>query len=95
MDVAGQYPISVLIKNVADCNWSGIFLAALLSSLFHVFHIKADMHIILGFRDCSHYAKFSLICQKICQPEAISSANDFLQALKFLQVHRNFKDSVD
>ena len=33
--------------------------------------------------------------QKICQSEAISSANDFLHPPKFLQALRNFKDSVD
>ena len=46
-------------------------------------------------RACSHYAKFCLFCQKICQREAISSANDFLHPPKFLQAERNFKDSVD
>ena len=54
---------------------------------------------IAGFkgviRACSHYAKFCLFCQKICQREAISSANDFLHPTKFLQTERNFKDSVD
>ena len=46
-------------------------------------------------RACSHYAKFCLICKKICQREAISSANDFLNPPKFLQAQRNFKNSVD
>ena len=41
------------------------------------------------------YAKFCLICQKICEREAISSANDFLYPPKFSQAQRNFKDSVD
>ena len=31
---------------------------------------------------CSHYAKFCLISQKICQREAISSANDFFAPTK-------------
>ena len=55
---------------------------------------KADTNRI-GLRACSHYAKFCLICQKICQRETISSANDFLNPPKFLQAQRNFKDSVD
>ena len=42
----------------------------------------------------SHYAKFCLVCKKICQREAISSANDFLHPPKFLQALRNFKDSI-
>ena len=46
-------------------------------------------------RACSHYAKFCLNCEKICQHKAISSANDFLHPPKFLQAQRNFKDSVD
>ena len=51
--------------------------------------------ILWSIRACSHYAKFCLFCQKICQREAISSANDFLHPPKFLQAPRNFKDSVD
>ena len=50
---------------------------------------------LVCLRACSHYAKFCLFCQKICQREAISSANDFLHLPKFLQTERNFKGSVD
>ena len=48
----------------------------------------------LNIRACSHYAEVCLICQKICQSEAISSANNFLHPPKFLQTQRNFKDST-
>ena len=40
------------------------------------------------------YAKFCLICQKICEREAISSANDFLYPPKFLQAQRDFQHGV-
>ena len=61
-------------------------------ALIEQFHSESDIWLL---RACSHYAKFCLFCQKICQREAISSANDFLHPPKFLQTERNFKDSVD
>lgn len=35
-----NYPKPVLIRNVADCNWSGIFLTVPLTSLFHYVYIN-------------------------------------------------------
>ena len=35
-----NYPKPVLIRNVADCNWSGIFLTVTLTSLFHYVYIN-------------------------------------------------------
>ena len=69
---------------------------------FNLFHCSLTLSrtvnrifVMSCIRALSHYAKFCLICQKICQREAISSANDFLHPPKFLQEQRNFKDSVN
>ena len=46
-------------------------------------------------RPCLHQAKFCLFCQKICQQEAISSANDFVHRPKFSQLSPKFKDAIE
>ena len=69
----------------------------LMSDLIHIsFACKAHLNmtienalykfiIIILLRACSlNFAKFCLICLKICQREVISSANDFLHPPKFL-----------
>lgn len=44
---------------------------------------------------CSHYAKFCLLCKKICRQETISSENNFFHLPKFSQVSSNFKDAFE
>lgn len=46
-------------------------------------------------RPCLHQAKFCLFCQKICQQEAISSANDFVHRPKFSQLSPKFEDAIE
>ena len=43
-------------------------------------------HALSSLRACSNYAKFCLICQKICQREATSIANDFLHAPEAVKI---------
>ena len=39
--------------------------------------------------------KILFVCQKICQQEAISSANDFVHRPKFSQLSTKFKDAIE
>lgn len=46
-------------------------------------------------RPCSLHAKFCLLCKKVCQQEATSTANDFFHQPKFSQLPANFKNTVE
>ena len=52
---------------------------------------KVNVVFVMTLRSCSHNAKFGLFCKKICQQEAISSANDFSNYQNFLDSHQTSK----
>ena len=52
---------------------------------------KVNVVFVMTLRSCSHNAKFGLFCKKICQQEAISSANDFSNYQNFLDCHQTSK----
>lgn len=73
-------------------------------SSYFSFSIKVTLLVIKGLfssaaicliRPCSHYAKFCLLCKKVCQQEATSSANDCLHQPKLSQLPANFKNAVE
>ena len=55
----------------------------------------SNIEVLPGGSPCLHQAKFCLFCQKICQQEAISSANDFVHRPKFSQLSPKFKDAIE
>ena len=49
----------------------------------------------LGLVRSALHAKFCLLCKKVCQQEATSTANDFFHQPKFSQLPANFKNTVE